>query len=102
MPRQDDPSRTGHTAPTTDALRERIDSGETGDKVDYPDLAAAPLGTDDEAAGTPPDGVRRMSAQDGELQPVGGKGVGPWTMLAVALGVVVVVAAGVLLFGQRS
>ena len=34
-------------------LRDRIDRGETADKVDFPDPAAAPLGTDDEAAGTP-------------------------------------------------
>ena len=37
-----------------DQLRHRIDRGRTGDKVSYPDPAAAPLGTDDEAAGTPP------------------------------------------------
>lgn len=35
-------------------LRHAIDSGNTGDKVNYPDPAAAPLGTDDEAAGTRP------------------------------------------------
>ena len=35
-------------------LRQAIDSGTTGDKVNYPDPAAAPLGTDDEAAGTTP------------------------------------------------
>lgn len=35
-------------------LRDRIDRGEAGDKVSYPDPAAAPLGTDEEAAGTPP------------------------------------------------
>lgn len=34
-------------------LRFDIDSGRTGEKVDWPDPAAAPLGTDDEAAGTP-------------------------------------------------
>lgn len=34
-------------------LRRDIDKGLTGDKVDFPDPAAAPLGTDDEAAGTP-------------------------------------------------
>lgn len=34
-------------------LRADIDRGRTGDKVDWPDPAAAPLGTDDEAAGTP-------------------------------------------------
>lgn len=33
-------------------LRRDIDSGRTGDKVAAPDPAAAPLGTDDEAAGT--------------------------------------------------
>jgi hypothetical protein len=37
-----------------DALRAAIDSGHTGDKVAVSDPAAAPLGTDAEAAGTPP------------------------------------------------
>lgn len=40
--------------PTTAQLRKQIDGGETRDKVDHPDPAASPLGTDDEAAGTPP------------------------------------------------
>lgn len=44
----------GVTVATTDALRSRIDEGGAGDKVDFPDPAASPLGTDDEAAGTPP------------------------------------------------
>lgn len=39
---------------TTEQLRHDIDSGLTGDKVAASDPAAAPLGTDDEAAGTPP------------------------------------------------
>ena len=34
-------------------LRDRIDRGGAGDKVAFSDPAAAPLGTDDEAAGTP-------------------------------------------------
>lgn len=38
---------------TADRLRQAIDNGRTGDKVAAPDPAAAPLGTDDEAAGTP-------------------------------------------------
>jgi hypothetical protein len=38
---------------TPDQLRRDIDSGRTGDKVAFPDPAAAPLGTDEEAAGTP-------------------------------------------------
>ena len=40
--------------PTTDQLRDRIDKGLTGEKVSMPDPAAAPLGTDAEAAGAPP------------------------------------------------
>jgi hypothetical protein len=39
--------------PDVDQFRHAIDRGRTGDKVAYPDPAAAPLGTDDEAAGTP-------------------------------------------------
>jgi hypothetical protein len=42
------------TARNTDQLRERIDRGETGEKVDFPDPAAAPLGTDDAASGRRP------------------------------------------------
>jgi hypothetical protein len=39
---------------TSDQLRTAIDRGAAGDKVSFPDPAAAPLGTDDEAAGSPP------------------------------------------------
>lgn len=35
-------------------LRADIDAGRTGDKVAYPDPAAAPLGADDEAADSSP------------------------------------------------
>lgn len=38
---------------TTDQLRIAIDQGDAGSKVDVADPAAAPLGTDDEAAGNP-------------------------------------------------
>ncbi|MFK8252789.1 hypothetical protein [Ancylobacter terrae] len=38
----------------SERLRDRIDAGKAGDKVPFPDPAAAPLGTDDEAAGRPP------------------------------------------------
>lgn len=41
-------------SPTTAQLRDDIDSGRTQDKVAHSDPAAAPLGTDDEAAGAPP------------------------------------------------
>lgn len=46
----DQPSATGPTR-----LRDRTDRGLAGDKVPAPDPAAAPLGTDDEAAGARPD-----------------------------------------------
>jgi hypothetical protein len=39
---------------TVEQLRADIDSGRTGDKVSAPDPAMAPLGTNDEAAGSPP------------------------------------------------
>jgi hypothetical protein len=41
-------------ATTTAKLKHDIDRGRGGDKVDVIDPAAVPLGTDDEAAGTPP------------------------------------------------
>jgi hypothetical protein len=42
----------GNQSHSQEQLRGRIDSGRTGDKVPYPDPAMAPLGTDDEAAGS--------------------------------------------------
>lgn len=39
--------------PTTAQLRGDIDSGRTGDKIALFDPGLSPLGTDDEAAGTP-------------------------------------------------
>jgi hypothetical protein len=39
--------------PYADKLRHAIDTGRTRSKISYPDPAAAPLGTDEEAAGTP-------------------------------------------------
>ncbi len=47
-------------------LREAIDDGRTGDKVPFPDPAAAPLGTDAEAGGsaTVDAGASRSAARD--------------------------------------
>ncbi|MGP3696326.1 hypothetical protein [Rhodobacter sp. NSM] len=47
-------SRQSSRGETTARLRHDIDRGGTGDKVPFMDPAAAPLGTDDEAAGTSP------------------------------------------------
>ncbi|WP_125461531.1 MULTISPECIES: hypothetical protein [Rhodomicrobium] len=49
-------------------LRRDIDRRLTGDKVAAPDPAAAPLGTDDEAAGTTPSAERVEIARKAELQ----------------------------------
>ncbi|WP_309084781.1 hypothetical protein [Chelativorans sp.] len=61
--------RTGGDAPTVDRLRADIDEGRTGEKIAYPDPAAAPLGADDEAAGTPPTAEQRR--QELENRPEG-------------------------------
>ena len=53
-----DPPQNG--AAEAHRLRHDIDNGRTGDKVDAPDPAAAPLGTDAEAGGAPP---RAMEAR---------------------------------------
>ncbi|GLQ57257.1 hypothetical protein [Devosia nitrariae] len=51
----------GDRTPTTDQLRSAIDSESTGEKVNFPDPAAAPLGTDAEAAGEPPTATERQA-----------------------------------------
>jgi hypothetical protein len=43
-----------HHRDTTAALKDDIDRGLAGDKVNASDPSAAPLGTDEEAADTPP------------------------------------------------
>jgi hypothetical protein len=53
---------------TADALRQGIDRGR-GDKVNFQDPAAAPLGTDDEAAGFPPTTEQVRMAAAAELRP---------------------------------
>ena len=54
---------------TADALRHALDRGEGGDKVDFIDPAAAPLGTDDEAGGNPPTREQIIAAARQELGP---------------------------------
>lgn len=46
-------TRNDSAYPTGERVRADIDSGVTGEKVSASDPAMAPLGTDDEAAGTP-------------------------------------------------
>ncbi|MFN3207972.1 MAG: hypothetical protein ACE369_03035 [Roseovarius sp.] len=60
-------------------LRDRIDRGAGGDKVAFQDPAAAPLGTDDEAAGTPPSATQVSMAmqQEGTRSPSADRKPGP-------------------------
>ena len=101
---------------TTEQLRNAIDRGATGSKVPYPDPAAAPLGTDDEAAGTAPDpesvgrayrqetanaAAHRPDARDtsaGNGMPTARRHVPlPTLLLAAAAAVAVIVLLGALL-----
>jgi succinate dehydrogenase / fumarate reductase cytochrome b subunit len=56
------------TTPTAQELKGAIDSGRTGDKVAFHDPGAAPLGTDDEAAGTTDTAERVALALSEELK----------------------------------
>lgn len=51
VPAEQFPSGADRSVATVDRHRVDIDRGRTGDKVAFPDPAAAPLGTDEEAAG---------------------------------------------------
>jgi hypothetical protein len=85
-------------ASNVDQLRSRIDQGETGDKVDFPDPAAAPLGTDAEAAGVPVSD-RELAMEAGSAAragPLDGSNRGDPTALAVYIGIIVVLALGFL------
>jgi hypothetical protein len=75
---------------TISQLRDDIDSGRTGDKVDWPDPAAVPLGTDEEAAGTPPDAWAVETARRLELSrpcnSISRRGAGAaWLLIAYAM-----------------
>lgn len=96
-----------------DALRGDIDAGRTGDKVAGFDPAAAPLGTDSEAAGTPPtrgevlqarsaerqrpDSAEKNGAQP-ELQPDASMRRSPQITAGAALGVAAAAVFGVLMY----
>ncbi len=78
-------------------LRAEIDAGETGDKIPFPDPAAAPLGTDDEAGGAPlrpkaiaADAAREMFRNTPKDAP---DRTGPWVWAIVLAGLLVIAAA---------
>ncbi|MGU3495127.1 hypothetical protein ACLBXM_13880 [Xanthobacteraceae bacterium A53D] len=54
------------TSSDSTRLKHRIDAGRTGEKVRALDVAAAPLGTDDEAAHVRPQGGWEDDVKDGK------------------------------------
>jgi hypothetical protein len=86
-------------APTSDQIRNAIDSGATGEKVAMSDPAAAPLGTDDEAAGQPPTTQERATAAlQMPTAPAQTHRPPPGIVLYVALGLVIAVSLIVVMF----
>lgn len=88
---------------TTDQLRDDIDRGRTGDKVPFPDPAAAPLGTDEEAAGRPLDAEmvaesrrNERARADGTRREKAGVLARTWAILLAAIALIVVLMWAVL------
>lgn len=94
---------TGAAKPGSQAqqLRANIDAGLTGDKVDFPDPAAAPLGTDDEAAGvtSAPAAIAQTTSKE-TTRPVkpGESGFPIWVMIGAVVLIAVVIAGAFLLY----
>lgn len=67
--------------PTTAQLKADINSGETGDKVGAFDPGLATLGTDDEAAGTPPsrEAIAIARREEVHSRPAAAKKPWAWT-----------------------
>lgn len=100
------PTENGRPERHADQLRGSIDRGHTRDKVDHPDPAAAPLGTDDEAAGAAPSPARVRQAAETEIavdaarggsEPAAGDAkpaapMGMWASLAILAAAVVLAA----------
>ena len=75
---------------TISRLRADIDRGKMRDKVAFPDPAAAPLGTDEEAAGNPLTKEQVAQARDYETRgapdkPDGGIAIFAYVILALVL-----------------
>jgi len=89
---------------TIEQLRADINSGRTGDKVSAPDPAMAPLGTDDEAAGTPPSpadiALTRRLKNSRPTQPAPRTGLGQaWILIAFVIALALAIVAWGFLLG---
>lgn len=92
-----EPRRT--RPPTVERLRADIDEGKTGEKVRYPDPAAAPLGSDDEAAGTPSSGEQRRRSGAPDLRVEAPSREAPGVLLLYAL---LIVGAALVIIGTLA
>jgi hypothetical protein len=92
------------TNDTTERLRADIDSGRTRDKIPVSDPAAAPLGTDEEAAGTPISKERVALARSqevvGEPREESKGGALVYVAMLASVAIVIVGAAAYLLQGH--
>jgi hypothetical protein len=94
---------TGDDFAYPEQLRHDIDCGRTCDKVAFPDPAAVPLGTDEEAAGTPVSGrdaamARRIeTSRQHALRPERRPHAGPGRIALVLLALLVALLAAVML-----
>lgn len=81
------------TSATSLQLKDDIDSGRTEDKVAFPDPAAAPLGTDEEAGGM--QNARRLETKATTRKKRSGGSI--FVMLGIILGfMAIIVGPGVL------
>ena len=94
-----DTPRKNHAA--EQRLRRDIDSGRTGDKVDFPDPATVPLGTDAEAGGAATDTGAASRARWQELQGAKTPRRRQWQSTLVLPGFVLLVAAAFVLLMLR-
>ena len=82
--------------PTTDQIRNTIDTGATGEKIGHPDPAAAPLGTDAEAGGhSPTRAERTMEVKSRTL----GRERPPVNGVPLYLALMALVSAAILVIG---
>ena len=93
-------------APTSAKLKHDIDRGLGGDKIDAIDPAAASLGTDDEAAGTPPTWLQITRAHRTEMgsrhSQSSGADWGVPIYIALLITVACVVLGGIVLMSNRQ
>ena len=88
--------------PTVDRMRKDIDRGSTREKAPWPDPSAAPMGTDDEAAGQPSGRNERSIEAGARPDPVDVErrqpsAVGTYVVITIIVGFAIIAIAMALL-----